>query len=301
MARWKSVYAAWDLDLKLARLSREETAALAQAGRRFRTASLELAPAPSVPVARALAGVAELEEHARALAERLAGSLEADRRDYREAGSDLSRWLIVARGILDRLVLRDEAWLARHRLPERQVELGRRVVADPTTLEYLPAEDRQRVLEVQAALARTQAERAELLAPYGGEILPAWLRIALAEVRIFAAFVKEELTKKVYLRLPTLAAMAAAWWVTQRFTSSRFETSLNHFTGEGRTGLPEAALGLISFWLPLVVAALAAYVLSTLSKRLRRRYLGEPALREAGSAADLRAPGAREELELGAG
>jgi hypothetical protein len=274
MPRWKAVYASWELDLKVARLRREETAALAQAGRRFRTASMEAGAAPSEPVARALASVAELEEHARALAERLAASLEGDRRDYRTTGSEIGRWLIVARGILDRLVLRDEAWRAKRELPGRQIELGKRVAEDAEALARLPAEDRQRALETRAAVEAARAERVALLAPYGGETLPGWLRVTLAEVGSLGSFLKEELTKKVYLRLPALTAMAAAWWVTQRFTSAT--TSPFHFwNSDERTHVSESSLELLSFWLPLVAAALIAYLIATLTKRVRRRYLGE--------------------------
>ena len=70
----------------------------------------------------------------------------------------------------------------------------------------------------------------------------------------------------------------SAWWITEHFTeSSRLEASLNHTIGVGRAGLSEQALDLLSFWLPLVVAALVAYLLSTVTKRVRRRYLGESA------------------------
>jgi len=275
LARWKAVTSTWEIDLRIRRLQREETAALTQAGRRFRTASLEPGPEPTAPVAQALARVAELEEHARILAERLAASLEVDRRDYRETNTGLGRGLIVVRGILDRLVLRDEAWRARHELPGRQAELGARVMVDEAARERLPAEDRERAMVAHAALERVREERAALLAPWGGKALPRWLRTTRNEVESFCTFVKEELTKKVYLRLPALAAMGAAWWITRHYSSLRFESNLNHFTGEGRTGLSEAALAQLEFWLPMVVAALVAYLLAAVTKRVRRRYLGE--------------------------
>jgi hypothetical protein len=278
-ARWKALYASWELDLDIARLRREEAAALAQAGRKFRTASLEPAAEPgqepSNEVTRALAGVAELEERVRVLTERLVASLEADRRDYRGTGSDLGRWLIIARGVLDRLVLRDESTRARRDLPARQAELGAAILGDPAALARLPQEDRERALAARSRLERAQAGRTALLAPYGGDALPGWMRASLEELGTFGVFLREELTKKIYLRLPALAAMAAAWWITAHFTSSRFESNLNRFTGEGRTGLSEAALEQLQFWLPLVVAAMVAYVVASLSKRVRRRYLGE--------------------------
>lgn len=272
---WKVVYTSLGLALLIRRLRKEETAALAQTGRLYRTASLEQDPGPAGPVAEALASVAELEERLRVLTERLAGSLEADRRDFRATGSALGQGLIVVRGVLDRLVLRDEAGCARRALPARQTELGRRVVGDPFALERLEPADRQRGLEASAARARAEAERAELLAPFDRDALPTWLRAALEELRTFGALLKDELTKKVYLRLPALAAMAAAWWVTQRYTDSRFEANLDRFTGEGRAGLSAGEYQLLSFWLPLVVAALVAHLMTALTKRIRRRYAGE--------------------------
>lgn len=277
LRRWKILQESVALNRRLRRLRKEETAALAQAGRLFRTA-LEPGATPGAGVSKALAEVIELEERARVLAERLAGSLEGDRRDFRATGSALGRGLIVARGILDRLVLRDEAGSARRELPERQIELGRRVASDADAHARLPAADRQRLLEAGAARARTEAERTELLAPLGGSAWPAWVRACLAELRTFGLFLQDELVKKVYLRLPALAAMAAAWWITQRYTDSRFETRLNHFTGEGRAGLSSGEYELLSFWLPLVASALVAHVLALVARRIRRRYAGEPAV-----------------------
>jgi hypothetical protein len=148
-------------------------------------------------------------------------------------------------------------------------------MADDAARERLPAEDRERALAASAALERARNERAALLAPWGGEAFPAWLRGIRAELETFVSYLKDELSKKVLLRLPALAALAAAWWIAEHYSSSRFETSLNHFTGEGRTGLSEAALQQLTFWLPLVAAASIAYLIAALTKRVRRRYLGE--------------------------
>jgi hypothetical protein len=279
LRRWKVVYASLGLALRIRRLRKEERAAMAQAGRLFRTASLEPGPAPAASVAEALASVAELEERLRVLTERLAGSLEADRRDFRATGSALGRALIVVRGVLDRLVLRDEAGCARRALPGRQIELGRRLLADEEGVARLAPADRQRLLEASAARSRAEAERHELLAPFGNDPLPGWARAILEEVRTFGRFLQDELTKKVYLRLPALTAMAAAWWITQRYTSSRFETSLNHFTGEGRAGLSAEQYELLSFTLPLVASALVAHLLAACTRRIHRRYAGESVAR----------------------
>lgn len=283
--RWRAVGASWELGWRLRGLRQGESVALERAGRCFRgtpawpeTSRPETSwpeTSQSKPVTDALARVVALEEQERELAQRLAASLEADRRDYRATEASLGRWLIVVRGILDRLVVRDEVWRARRELPGRLRELGARVLADAEAAETLPADERTHAVVAQKALRDATSEREALLTPFGGQALPTPLRILAGEFAAFFEFVREELTRKVFLRLPALAAMGAAWWVTQRFTSGRFEGRLNHYFGVGRTGLSPEAIGWLSFWLPVLAAALVAYLVSRLSKRVRRRYLDE--------------------------
>ncbi len=190
-ARCKAAWGSLELDLRLKRPGRDEPQALAEAGKLFRAGVGPAAPS-SQALASALARVTALEEHERTLAQRLAASLEADRNDYRVVSSELGRWLIVARGILERLVLRDEAWRARRELPARHAELAACVLADPRAAEALPASARERVSAVRAALEHTRVERAALLVPYGGRALPPVLGAAFGELATFAAFVREE-------------------------------------------------------------------------------------------------------------
>jgi hypothetical protein len=270
MSRWNAVYASWVLDLRRARLRREEARALERVGKSFRAAAPP--DAVAAPVAEASAAVGALEERQRTLAQRLAESLEADRRDYRATGTSIGRALIVVRGILDRLVLRDEAWRARHALPATVAELGRRVLLDPSSSAVLPPAERQQGAEACAELQRATREREALLAPYGGEVVPRWLRAVLDELATFGSFVRNELTTRIFMRLPALAAMAAAWWVAHRFTTS---SRWNWMKGEPRTGLPPQTLELLSFWLPLLAAAFVAYLMASVGRRLRKRYLDE--------------------------
>jgi hypothetical protein len=270
--RWKVALAAFGLAATLKRLRREERTALEGAGRSFR-ARAEGAGAHGEGVSAALARVAALEEHERALAQRLALSLEADRNDYRATETGVGRSLIVLRGVLDRLVVRDEAWRARRELPARLVELGAAVLADAAAAAALPEEERARAQAAEKALRDATGEREALLAPYGGEALPRGARALVAELGTFLGFVREELSKKLILRLPALAAMGVAWWVTHRFTVSRRERWMNELLGRER-GLSEGAVDWLTFWLPLLAAALVAYLLFTVRRRIRRRYLG---------------------------
>lgn len=269
VARWRVVWASLELELRLRRLRRELAAAQVEVGKAFRT-RVEAGEPLDEPVAGALARVAALEERERALAQRLADSLAADRRDYRAAASGVSRALIVVRGILDRLVVRDEAFVARRELPRRRGELGASALGDEHAAARLPDDVRRAADEARAALERARAERQLLLAPYGGQALPRPLALMLRELATFATFLRLELTKKFVLRLPALAAMAAGWWLARRYTSSRLPHWL---TGDERSRLSEDALAQLSFWLPLVVAALAAYASFSLSRRVRQRYL----------------------------
>ncbi len=275
LPRWRAVAANFELGVRLRGLRQAESLALERAGKCFHTVPTRPETPWAAPVADALLRVAALQEYERALAQRLAASLEADRKDYRATEANLGRWLIVVRGILDRLVVRDEAWRARRELPAHLRELGARVMADAAAAEALPADERTRAVAAQKALRDATSEREALLAPFGGQVLPNPLRLLVAEFTTFCEFVREELSKKVVLRLPAFAAMGAAWWVTHRFTSGRFEGRLNRYFGVGRTELSPEAIDWMSFWLPVLAAALVAYLLSTLTKRVRRRYLDE--------------------------
>jgi len=272
--RGKAVWASFELDLKLRRLVREELAARAEAGKAFR-ASVGADATLAAPVASALARVVALEEREHTLATRLADSLAADRRDYRDARSGLGRCLIVVRGLLDRLVLRDEAWSARRALPEHHAELAARVFDDEGALARMPAEPRQRVAEARAVIESVRTERAELLAPYGGRAVPGVLAAIVRELATFGAFVREEVTKRIFLRVPALAAMAVSWWLTQRYTSSNGVQRF--FSDDHRSYLSEETLSMLSFWLPVFATALVGYASWWLSRRVRSRYLGPDA------------------------
>ncbi len=269
LARWRVVWADFELELRLRRLRRELDAAQAEVGKAFRARAVASAVLDE-PLAGALARVVVLEERERELAQRLADSLAADRRDYRAVASGIARGLIVVRGILDRLVVRDEAFGARRELPRRRTELGACVQADERAAARLPDEVRRAADEARAAFERVRSERALLLAPFDGQALPRPLAALLREFATFAAFLRVELTKKIVLRLPALAAMAAGWWLARHYTSSRLPHWL---TGDGRGRLSEDTLALLAFWLPLLAAALAAYASYSLSRRVRRRYL----------------------------
>lgn len=236
----------------------------------------EPAGADLTPWAAALAARDELERW-RA---RLSTSLDQDRADYAIA-SRSGRLLVVARGMLDRSVVRARVRHCEEALREARVELGR------TALERCrrgaPATGQaDLVLEIRAARDQASAARRareELLAPYGGEQDPAWLREALSCGR----FLARESRSKLAPRLPALAGVAIGWWIGRRFSSSRLEEGLGWLGLSDKRAVSEETLGLLRFWGPIAAAALCAYCCAFAAGRIRKRYaspgprgLGEP-------------------------
>ena len=271
--RWKVVLETWRLDRELARARHTEERALAGVGRGFRQTHALLSSTLPAAVGSAFARAAALEGRHQTLSARLGASLEADRQDYTDTASAWGRWLIVARGVLERLVLREEARRAQHELPAHLAELGALALGDPELAARIPAEQRSAVEEARAVLGRLERERTTLLEPYHGELVPRWLALLARELRTFSTFLWVELTKRFFLRLPALAAMTVAWWLTHAYTTSSFESNFRKATGHGRTGISEETMERLQFWLPILAAALVAYLSTHIAERVRRRYL----------------------------
>jgi hypothetical protein len=72
--------------------------------------------------------------------------------------------------------------------------------------------------------------------------------------------------------------MVAAWWLSQRYTSSWLTSGLDRFSGRDRELVSQATLERIQFWVPLLCAAVVAYVTTHVSRKVRRVYLQEDAV-----------------------
>lgn len=215
--------------------------------------------------------------------EELAGesraSLDADRADV-SAASSWVRPVVVVRGVCVRLVLRDRRAAIRRGLRSRYEAIGS-LAAESTEFWY-PLE--REVTAVRSAMARLLAEREQRLAPFGDSAFPAWGARARGEVvaigRAFAGQLRTHLLPKA----PAVAGLLAGWWIANTYTTSHLSSALRSIgIGSGGTRVVSSSVyEAMSFWLPLLAAALCAYA----GERVRAFYSAER-MAEAGAGAEV--------------
>ncbi len=99
------------------------------------------------------------------------------------------------------------------------------------------------------------------------------MRIA-REGNVLAKTMGKQLQEKLLPRVSALAGLAAGWWVANTYTDSHWRSALRSL-GIGRGGthvVSSETFQAMSFWLPIVSAALCAYLGNRLALLIRRRY-----------------------------
>ncbi len=254
---------------------RLEGAALARAGEAVARTWATVDPAPA-----AVARVVEARRRIAALDAATSASLDQDRADYASVAVRVQP-LVITRGLAARVILRHQRRVALRHLDATHADLGRATL-DGTA--GLPAAAVPHILDeaiasARADLAAAERERAELLAPLGGSLLPHGLATVVTEGSAFGRAVWTQLRGQLLPRAPALAGLVVGWWVAHTYTDSRWKAALHRFGfGDGGTTVvsPET-YERMRFWLPLLAAAACAYAGSRLAALIRRRY---------GSAAD---------------
>lgn len=181
-----------------------------------------------------------------------APSRNRDRADW-SALPSWARFLVVLRGLFDRQVLRALQFSARR---------DRDVAAVEHALLCLDSAE-------GAAAARAAHDRV-LRAEAAVEPLPG----AVKEAHHFSRVLFQELRSKLFPRLSGIAGLAVGFWIAQTFTDSQLSATLHSFgLGSGpRHAVSRDTLRAMSFWLPLVAAALCSYAGTRLSGFLQSRY-----------------------------
>lgn len=225
-------------------------------------------------VSRATHGDARL----RILAGASVASLDTDRADYAVVSRPLLA-LVILRGALERIVLRERARLLRKTLAPARAELGAFAIEGRVTSSSPPASDEAAAVSaLRGRLSAAQARIAELQRRHGGAVVPRWLSGAAREAARLAVLVVHEVRAKVLPKGPALAGMVVGWAIAHTYTDSHVDATLSRFglKSGGTRVISRETLERMNFWLPLLAAVLCSYLGGRLSAALNARYALRP-------------------------
>ena len=223
--------------------------ALAEERAEFRRAGERLAAVPESPtdpltplrleIGRATAALAAVTAERRAVAE-------AERRDL----TRVEWWIrpaVMARTVSSRMVLQHDRRRAQRDLDAAHEALGR--AAEPGGLGVLGLDS----------------------AP-SGEVGLEWTGPAGREVRGLIGAVWGQLRSHLFPKAPALVGMAVGWWIANTYTDSRFRSALRSMglASGGTHVVSGSTYRAMTFWLPLLSAALCAYI----GERVWQRVVG---------------------------
>jgi hypothetical protein len=220
--------------------------------------------------ARLVREIAEGERRAAGLVAEGRMSLDADRADLRAVAAWVKP-VVVLRGLCTRQVLRHRRSLERRALRPRFEALGELATVSAERGAEVGSLARE-VAAVRGQLAAVIAERERWGAPYGGSALPDWTTRAGAEAVGFGRAVLTQLRPHLLPKAPAIAGLTVGWWIASTYTDSHFRSALRSLgIGSGGTRVVSSSTyEAMTFWLPLLAAALCAY----LGERLGAYYRG---------------------------
>ena len=261
------------VDLRLQALRRRERQSLIRLGAAAAASGVPDTGELRRPLAQVRAGKLKLDT----LRAAIAASLDADRTDFL-ATSQWMRPVVVLRGLCTRAVIRHQIVLARRSLVEPHEAIGSSVVQLPKVHAVLPPE-----LLVAAVKAREKSEaiseeRKGRLAAFGGSALPRWWPYLRSETRALLGALWLQLKPTVLPRFPALVGLAVGWWVAATYTDSHVRSMLHSLGigGGGRRVVSGDTYRAMVFWLPLLGAAMCAYLADRARFVIYRRYAASP-------------------------
>lgn len=262
LARFQAQLHEIRLELRRRHLQRQERAALGRLGE-------EIARAPDrgghEELGRMIAQIGEADRRLAALAAASEASAETDRADLRRVAPWM-RPLVVTRGVCTRLILRHQRSADRRLLGQRYEALGELAVRSGRGVA------RPELMDARAALGRVRTELERRLAPFGGTAHPAWTARAGAEAAGFGRAILIQLRAHLLPKAPALAGMMVGWWIANTYTDSPVRSVLRSVgIGSGGTHVVSGSTyRAMHFWLPLLAAALCAYLGDRIAGYYRR-------------------------------
>lgn len=251
------------LDLRRRHLHRQERTALRRFGE-------EIAAGPdgggSAELSRLVTEIGNANRRLAALAAERDASVEADRADLGRVAAWV-RPVVVARGVCTRLVLRHRCRAGRRALRPRYEALGELSVRSGAGLA------RRDLVDSRAGLDRVKGERERRLTPFGGTAHPAWTARAGTEAAGLGRAIVSQLRSHLLPKAPALAGLVVGWWIANTYTDSHVRSVLRSVgIGSGGTRVVSGdTYKAMSFWLPLLAAAVCAYLGERVAGYYRQR------------------------------
>jgi len=206
----------------------------------------------------------------------LRDSFNKDQQDYALA-SQYMRWIVVARGIFDRLILRDRVRYYRQERQHLMHELGLLVnePAHDQLSQAVSAPVREDIAKINSDLELLLKDRKQRLVAWNGQVLPYWLSTMLVEGYHYLFHVWKQLLGNLFISIPALGTMIATWWITHSYSDSTLERIQHELGLGGRSYLSPKTLQILNFCLPILVGAFCAYLVATITARIQRKYSPE--------------------------
>jgi hypothetical protein len=265
LARLQAQFHEVGLDLRVRYLRRRECLTLRRLGAEVtaRDSGHDEALAPL------LADIREGERRAAELLAQSHASLEADRADLRMVAA-WAKPVVVLRGLCVRLILRHRRAVERRALRPRLEALGD--LATQRTGAVAEGSLQREVAALREQMGQVARERDRWGAPYGGRALPAWTGTSVGEANMFARAAGAQLRSHLIPKAPAIAGLCVGWWIANTYTDSHLRSALRSVgIGSGGTRVVSSSTyEAMTFWLPLLAAALCAY----LGERLGAHYRG---------------------------
>lgn len=265
LARFQAQCRELRLELQISRLRRRERLALRRLGE-----AVAKAGASESTMAPILVEIAEGERRVAGLLAESHLSLEADRADMR-AVAGWVKPVVIIRGLCTRLVLRHRRSGESRALRPRLEVLGDLASRSSVSAAAHPSPLRD-VIDRRDQVAALVRERDRWGAPYGGRALPAWTGRAAGEATMFGRAVAMQLRSHILPKAPAIAGLCVGWWIANTYTDSHLRSVFRSIgLGSGGTRVVSSSTyEAMTFWLPLLAAALCAY----LGERIGAYYRG---------------------------
>jgi hypothetical protein len=199
-------------------------------------------------------------------------SLDSDRADYVES----ARWMrpvVVLRGLCTRAVLRHHMVLTRQTLQAPKEAVGARAANHPQVFVRHP-ERVKAIADARAELRRLGEDRRRRLEPFGGSALPTWLPHLSRESTVLGRALWLQLKPNILPRGSAVVGLAVGWWLANTYTDSHFRSVLQSLGlgSGGKRVVSGETYSAMMFWLPLLAAAVFAYLADRAHFLIQRRY-----------------------------